>query len=174
MVLQFCCISTICIYDSEYHTWLTGVKFQQNDWRKKSILYLCFKYLSLFKTVKYPSNSCWYFTLFDGIIAGLFWFHSVRPCVRPSVCPPSALYRLQFWLDLCHIYVSYQATSEGVSPVKFFTTCQHLNFWQVFKFVILICLVLTWDLMWNTSMSNHGAAGCISERRRSTCSSLFW
>ena len=34
--------------------------------------------------------------------------------------------------------------------------------------------VLTWALMWITSMGNHGAAGGISERRHSSCSSLTW
>ena len=32
-----------------------------------------------------------------------------------------------------------------------------------------ICLVLTWDLMWITSMGNHGAAEGISECRHSSC-----
>ena len=41
------------------------------------------------------------------------------------------------------------------------------------KFLALSrCLVLTWDLMWITSMGNHGAARGISERRRSSCSSF--
>ena len=71
---------------------------------------------------------------------------SVRPSLRPSVPHPvSALYRLQFWLDPFHIYTSYQATSEGVSRVKFLVKSQDLNFWHFFKFVTLICLVLTWD-----------------------------
>ena len=33
---------------------------------------------------------------------------------------------------------------------------------------------MTWDLMLITSMGNHGAAGDISERRCSSCSSLIW
>ena len=42
-----------------------------------------------------------------------------------SICPSvdrilSGLYLLQYSLDPFNIYTSYQATSEGVSPVKFF------------------------------------------------------
>ena len=44
---------------------------------------------------------------------------SLRPSIRPSVPHPvSALQHLQFCLDPFHIY-TYQATSEGVSCVKF-------------------------------------------------------
>ena len=50
---------------------------------------------------------------------GVYWFHSFRPSVRPSVPHPvSTLWRLQFWLDPFHISTSYQATSKGVSHVK--------------------------------------------------------
>ena len=60
-----------------------------------------------------------------------------------------------------------------MSRVTFFTKFQNLNFWHFF----LICnfdfvLFFTWDLMWITSMGNHGAVGGISERRHSSCSSL--
>ena len=40
-------------------------------------------------------------------------------------------------------------------------------------FSICTCLVLTWDLMWITSMGNHVAVGGISERRHSSCSSYI-
>ena len=51
---------------------------------------------------------------------------------------PSALLRLQFWLDPFHIYTSYQATSEVVSHVKLLGNFQNLNFWHLFfKFVTL-------------------------------------
>ena len=46
---------------------------------------------------------------------------SVRPSVHPSVDRiVSAVYLLQYLPDPFHIYTSYQATSEGVSCVKFF------------------------------------------------------
>ena len=82
------------------------------------------------------------------------------PSVRPSV---------QFWLDPFLIYTSCQAASEGVLRVKFLAKFQNLNFWQ-FKKNGNFDFVLTWDLMWITSMGNHGMAGGISERRRSSCS----
>ena len=92
-------------------------------------------------------------------LLGVYWFHSVRPSVRPSVPHPvSALQRLQFWLDLFDIYTAYQATLEGVSRVKFLAKFQY--FWQFFEICNFdFCLVFTWDLMWITSMGNHGAAG---------------
>ena len=37
-----------------------------------------------------------------------------------------------------------------------------------FNLLLRLCLVLTWDLMRITGMGNHGAAGGISERRRSS------
>ena len=92
-------------------------------------------------------RSCW----------GVYWFHSVRPSIRPasrvhSVAPTVLV-------DPLHIYTSYQVTSKGVLRVKFLA-----KFW--------LCLLFTWDLMWITSMGNHGAVGGISERRRFSCFSL--
>ena len=58
------------------------------------------------------------------------------------------------------VYTSYQATSEGVLHVKFLAKVNNLNFWQFFLICNFhFCLLLTWDLMWITSMGNHGAAG---------------
>ena len=58
-------------------------------------------------------------------------------CFTLSVCPSvdrivSALYLPQYSLDPFHIYTSYQATSEGVSPVKFLKWI-NLKFWQILK-----------------------------------------
>ena len=91
---------------------------------------------------------------------GVFWFHSVRPSVpRPSRIP----------CPLCSFY------SSG---------------WILFIFIHLIkqlqkvCCVQSFlqnCKMWISSVGNHGAAGGISERRRSSCSSftdwylqIFW
>ena len=100
---------------------------------------------------------------------------SVRPSVHPSVPHPvSALQRLQFWLDPFHIYISYQATSEDVSHVKFLAKFQNLYFWQILKicnFDIVLFSLGIWceSLIWvNTGWKhyhlaiagdNHGAAG---------------
>ena len=53
-----------------------------------------------------------------------------------SICPSvdrilSALYLQQYTSDPLLIYTSYQATSEGVSPVKFFSKFKDLKFWQI-------------------------------------------
>ena len=77
---------------------------------------------------------------------------SARLSVRPSVPHPvSVLWHLQFWLDPLHIYTSYQATSEGVSRVKFLAKFKNLYFWQFFK----ICnfdFVLFWLGIWCESL----------------------
>ena len=63
--------------------------------------------------------------------------------------PVSALQQLQFWLDPFHIHTSYQATSEGMSCVKFLAKFLNLNFWQFFK----ICdFVLFWLGIWCESL----------------------
>ena len=89
-----------------------------------------------------------------------YWFHSVRlsicQYVRPSVHPSfqhsvSALYCLQFWLDPFHILTSYQATSEGVSHVKFLAKFQNLDFWQFF-WICNFDFVLFWLGIWCESL----------------------
>ena len=79
-----------------------------------------------------------------------------------SVCPSvgrimSALYHQQYLLDPFHICTSYQATSEGVSRVKYVSKLKKLkilaNSWN---------LTLTWDPMWLNSMvimSGGGGGG---------------
>ena len=72
----------------------------------------------------------------------------------------SALYLLQYLLDSFHIYTSYQATSEGVSRV---------SFGKLFKFVTLNLSCFDWSIV----CVIMGRRGVSSERRRSSCSSLF-
>ena len=109
----------------------------------------------------HSQRSCW----------GVYWFHSVRHASRVSF----QLVALQFWLNPFDIYTCYQTTSEGLSCVKFLAKFKNLNFWQFFKiFNFDFCLVLAWDLMWITSMDNHGAAGGISEPKHSSCSSYYY
>ena len=86
----------------------------------------------------------------------VYWFHLVRPSVRPPVRPSvdrimSALYLLQYSPDPFHIHTSYQATSEGVSCVIFFSKLKDLKFWQI--------LWIQYELV--DSMGNHGAVGGI-------------
>ena len=63
--------------------------------------------------------------------------NSPKMSVRPAYSVCSVVPK--FWLDPFHICTSYQATSEGVSRVKFFWKFKNLNFWQFLK----ICLTLT-------------------------------
>ena len=91
------------------------------------------------------------------------------PSVCPSVClsvphPVSAMYHLQFWLDPFHIYTSYQATSEGVSCVKFLAKYKKLKFWQFFKIcnfdIVLFwlgicCESLVWVIMGRQGVSQN-------------------
>ena len=79
---------------------------------------------------------------------GVYWFHSVRPSIRPSVLHPvSTLKRLQFWLDPFHIYTSYEATSEGVLCVQFLEKISKFEYLANFCYLQLwLCFVLTWNL----------------------------
>ena len=85
---------------------------------------------------------------------GVYWFHSVCPSVRPSyiLCPLCSAY--SSWLDPFHIYTSYQATSEGVSHVKFLAKFQifgnflkSCNFDFVFFWLGIWCESLVWVIM---------------------------
>ena len=77
---------------------------------------------------------------------------SLRPSVRPSVHP------------------SYQATSEGVSHVKFLAKFQNLKFWQFFKicsfdFVLfwlgILCESPVWVIMGQRGVSQNAGAGIL-------------
>ena len=111
-------------------------------------------------------------------LLGVYWFHSLRPSVCPSVRPTSCVRSVapKVLVGFFHIYTSYQATSEGVSHVKFLAKFQNLNFWQCFK-IYNFDFVLFWLGIWCESLiwiigPRHGAAGGISECRRSSCSNL--
>ena len=78
---------------------------------------------------------------------------SVRPSVHLSVRGQifSALYLPQYLPDPFHICTSYQATSEGVSHVKFIVKFQNLIFWQFFG-TCNFDFVLLWHGMWYESI----------------------
>ena len=107
------------------------------SYRNESVKSIFFSFI-----IPFAQQSCW----------GVYWFHSVRPSVHPSVPHPvSALWHLHFWLDPFHIYTSYQVTSEGVPRVKLLAKFQNLNFWQFFQ----ICnfdFVLFWLGIWCESL----------------------
>ena len=96
---------------------------------------------------------------------------SVCPSVRPSHIP-CPLCGLQFSLDPFHIYTSYKATSESVSHIKFLTKFKIWILTFVFNLQLWLCLFLTWELMWITSIGNQWVAVDFSERIHSSCSSL--
>ena len=92
-------------------------------------------------------KSCWgYIGFTPSVCPSVSTF--VRPSFQHSV---STLYCLQFWLDPFHILTSYQATSEGVSHVKFLAKFQHLDFWQFF-WICNFDFVLFWLGIWCESL----------------------
>ena len=111
---------------------------------------------------------------FNEVERGLYWFHLVRPSVCPSVDRIlSALYLQQYLPDPFHMCTSYQATSEGVSLVKFVSKFKNLKFWQILKicnfdFVFfwlgIQCESIEWVIIRQRGVS--------SERRHSSCSSF--
>ena len=68
-------------------------------------------------------NQSWSSLLYpphNEVVGGVYWFHSVRPSVCPSVRPSvphavSALYHLQLWMDSFHIRHKWSLPWEGVS-----------------------------------------------------------
>ena len=112
-------------------------------------------------TTSHHLNQCWfivkwplYYTRrFNEVERGYTGFIlSVFPSVDRMV---SALYLQQYSSDSFHICTSYQAASEGVSPVKFVS--KFTNIWEVLE--IWLCLLLTWDPIWLNSMGNHVGGG---------------
>ena len=87
------------------------------------------------------------------VVGGYIGFTpSICLSVRPSVPHPvSALERLQFWLDPFHIYTSHEATSYGVSLVKFLAKFQKFEFLQFFK-IYDFHLVWFWLGIWSESL----------------------
>ena len=112
------------------HTWgVSKLRAEQNGQHFADNIFKCFSSMKII--IPTVQRSCW----------GVYWFHSVCPSIRPSVCPSvphpmSALWCLQFWLDPFYISTSYQVTT-GVLHVNFLAKFQNLNFWQFFKFVTL-------------------------------------
>ena len=102
----------------------------------------------------------------------VYWFHLVHLSIHPSVClSASALYLQQYLSDRFHICTSYQATSEGVSYIRFISKLQNLKFWRILQIHNFDCLLLTLDPIWLNNMGNHEVAGVSSECRHSSCSS---
>ena len=81
------------------------------------------------------------------------WTESCPLCIFKNTCPIHFIFAhlIKQLQKVCHIS-------------SLFRNSKILNF--------DICLLLTWDPTWLSSMGNHGAAGVSSKRRRSSCSSL--
>ena len=110
------------------------------------------------------------------------YYIGFTPSIRPSVCPcvrpasrvrsvaPTVLVGSIWYLHILSSNFSKCVmckVSCKIGKFEFLAIFQNLQLW--------LCLVLTWDLMWITSMGNHGGGGGgISERRRSSCSGLIW
>ena len=95
----------------------------------------------------YPSHN----EVVGGILVSLRL--SVRLSVCPSVCPASRVRSVAPTVLVGSIpfYTYHQATSEGVSRVKFLAQLQTLIFWQFF----IICsfdFVLFWLRIWCESL----------------------
>ena len=99
---------------------------------------------------------------------------SVRLSVCPSVCGQNRVRSVSSTILVGSISYLHILSSN----VRMCVACKY--YWKIPKFEFLanvwnlqlwLCLFMTWDLMWITSMGNHGAAGGISDRRRSSYSS---
>ena len=96
---------------------------------------------------------------------------SVRPSVHPSVRPaspvrsvaPTVLFGSILYLNILSSNFRRCVACKVSNNISKFV---FLAIFLIFNFDF--CLLLTWDPMWITSMGNHGAAGGISERRRSS------
>ena len=111
------------------------------------------------------------------VLGVVYWFHAVRPFVRPSICP-SVLLPVR---PASHVRsVAHRVLVGSISYLHILSTnfrrcvgfkvsCKisKSEFLAFLYLQIWLCLVLTSDLMWITCMGNHGAARGISERRRS-------
>ena len=90
-------------------------------------------------------------------LKGVYWFHRIV----------SALYLLQYSPDPFHIYIPYQATSEGASRVKFFFRNSNIltNSLKICNFdFVLFWLGIPYEPLYSmglgsNSMGNHGASG---------------
>ena len=165
------------LYLSEFWnwTWLPSI------WMQHMIFILPPKFVfgECVRFVIIPSAqwSCWVFYWFHSIhqSAGPSVHLSVRPSMHPSMHPsvhPASCVRSEAPTvlvgSISYLHISYCATSEGVLHAKFLEKCKNIG-----NFLNFVTLVLNWDLMWITSVGNHGVATGISERRCSSCSSLW-
>ena len=116
-----------------------------------------------------PSALTWSY-VFHALSHWNIHYYSLRPSVRPSVPRPSRIP-----CPLCSFYSSGWIHFIFIHLIKQLQVCRVQSYLQNFKIWSFgnFCVVWTWDLMWITSVGNHGAAGGISERRRSSCSSWF-
>ena len=91
-----------------------------------------------------------------------------------SVCPASRVHSVAPTVLVGSIsYLCILSQLQTVCRVQSFLQNFKIGiFGNFFKFVTLTCVVWTWDLMWITSMGNHGVAGGISECRHYSCSSF--
>ena len=109
-------------------------------------------------------RSCWW----------VYWCHSIRPSVRPSIHPTSCVPSVVPTVQDGSISYSYILSSNFRRSVACNVACKILKckFLAIFLNLYLwLCLLLTLDLMWITSMGNDDAVGCIAECRHSSCSS---
>ena len=101
---------------------------------------------------------------------------SRRPSVCPSVCGQNLVRSVFSTILARSISYLHILSSNFRSCVACKGYCKISKFGKicgkVFKFVTLICLIKTWDLIWVNSMGNCGAAEVFSERMRSSCSSF--
>ena len=98
------------------------------------------------------------YSLYNQVVGGTYWFQSVRPSVRPAFrvrsVAPTVLVGSISYLDVLSRHF------RRCAMYKVFAKIKNFNFWQFFQICNFdLSFVLTWDLMWITSMGNHGAVG---------------
>ena len=97
-----------------------------------------------------------------------------RLSVRPSVCPASRVCSVASTVLVGSISYLHILSSNFRRCVACKVACKIWKFEFLAIFLNLLfwlCLILTRELIWITSMGNHGASGGISEHRHSSCSS---
>ena len=124
--------------------------------------------VTVFPICHYGIKSLLLFPLTQRSWWGVYWFHSICPSVRPSriaclLCGANISGLFHF------IFIHLIKRRQKVCRIQSFL--QNFKILAFFFSNLLLCLVLTWDLMSITRMGNHGATGGISECRHSTCSS---
>ena len=109
---------------------------------------------------------------------GVYWFHSDHPAVCLSVHPSCipCLLCVAYSSGWIHFKFTY-FISQLQKVCRIWRFLHNFKIWIFGNFFKFVTLTLSCYLMWITSMCNHGAAGGISERRHSSCSSslcLWW